>query len=165
VEIPTNEQIRSINRRRFIATAGFGAATFGLAARVEAEWTAQEKANVKVVNDFLHARWNTEPMDMKTITSLLAEDCVRGARTTNFMRGRPVILEYLQRSSRETLKKSLEVIQTLALGPLVINERKELQVLPGRDGGPPRDVGGHVVGMFEVRDGQIKEWRTFAMTE
>ena len=95
----------------------------------------------------------------------MQEDCVRGARTTNFMRGRPEILAYLERSSRDTLKKSLKVLQTLALGPLVINERVELQVVPGRDGGPPRDVGGHVVGMFEVKNGQIKEWRTFAIEE
>jgi limonene-1,2-epoxide hydrolase len=158
-----NRNMPAVNRRRFLATTGFGAVTLGIAGRLEAEWTELEKANVKVVNDFLHARWVVEPVDLKTIASLLAEDCVRGAQTTNLTRGRQAILEYLERSARETLKRSVKVLQTLALGPLVINERFEVQIVPGRDGGPPRDVGGHVAGLFEVRDGKIKEWRAFAM--
>ena len=149
-----------LNRRTFLEAAGL--ATFSLTGRLEAaEWTDLEKANVKVVNDFLHARWNIEQIDFNRMGSFLADDCVRGGRSTNFIRGREAIIEDLKRTYGQVLKRSLKVIQTLAIGPIVINERIESQTLPGREGGPARDVGGHVVGMFEVRDGRIKEWRAF----
>jgi len=137
------------------------AAHFGLARANAAEWTDVEKANVKVVTDFLTARWGPDPLDFTKIGSFLADDCIRAARSTNFTRGRDAIIADLQRSNGDVLSRELKILQTAVIGPIVITERIENQRMKGRDGGPPRDSGGHVVGFFEVRDGKIKEWRAF----
>jgi limonene-1,2-epoxide hydrolase len=139
-------QARGVDRRTFL-TASTVAAAFGLPRLLSAEeWTAAEQDNVKVVNDFLHTRWLAPTMDWDKLASYLAEDAVWGNRTNNLVRGRQAIIEECKKTYGNP-KRDLKILQTFAIGPIVVNDRL--------DSGVP------VVGVFEVRDGLIKEWRAF----
>ena len=77
-------QTRAVNRRKFLAATGLGAASLGVVSLGvpnmvgAAPLTEAEEANIKVVNRFLHVRWNATPIDYDELNQILADDCVRG---------------------------------------------------------------------------------------
>jgi hypothetical protein len=150
---------RDVNRRKFLAVSGIGAATLGLTGGLveAAEWTAEERANVKLIEDFFTVRWSL-PLDTAKIGAFLADDCLRGGEDIAF-RGREAILEGIknQDKGRTRLKSDFTVVQAFARGPIVMNERIEHSTYPDRVSR------WHGVGVFRVKDGKIKEWRTFGM--
>jgi limonene-1,2-epoxide hydrolase len=157
---------KRLNRRAFLTTTGLGAASLTLApasagAQAPKPPTAAEKANIAVVNKFLHLRWYVTPMDYNALREVLAEDCVRGgADPTSLEKGRDVILNNLkQRAGDGEPTRFTMLVQQWANGPIVTHERYEGNGGTGRDGRPASV--GHGVGVFHVKDGKIKEWRWF----
>jgi limonene-1,2-epoxide hydrolase len=156
------KQQPGINRRAFLTTAGVGAVALGFPRGSEAAMTPQEKANIAVVNKFLHYRWYSNPFDADGLAQLLAEDCVRGGAdpTKNLEVGRDTIVNSLKRrvGQGEPTRYTM-LVQEWAAGAVVIHERYECPGGTGRNGGPASID--HGVGVFHVKDGKIKEWRWF----
>ena len=151
---------RNIGRRGFLSSAGLGLSAVGLTGWVvdAAEMTDEEKRNVKVLQDFLTARW-TVPFNAEGIGKHLAQDCIRGADDIR-LRGRQAILDELTTNYKDTESADFKILQTWARGPLLMNERIEHTAVRGRSSG----AGGgawHGMGFFVLKDGLIKEWRTF----
>jgi limonene-1,2-epoxide hydrolase len=149
---------RSIDRRGFLTSAGLAVSAVGLTgwAVEAAEMTDEEKRNVKVLSDFLTARW-TVPFNADGIGAFLAEDCIRGTEDIR-LRGRQSILDELIKGYADTEAADFKIIQTWARGPLLMNERLEHTKLRGRPNGA-----WHGLGFFNLKDGKIKEWRTFTL--
>jgi len=147
---------RTVNRRGFLTTAAAGTAALGLTGwKVDAaEMTDEEKRNVKVLEEFLTARW-TVPFNAEKIGAFLADDCIRGADDIR-VRGKKAILDELTAGYKDTESADFKMVNVWARGMLVMNERIEHTKLPGRANGE-----WHGLGFFRLSDGKIKEWRTF----
>lgn len=139
-------------RREFLAAGG--AAPFALALGAQSgsrELTMDEKANVKVVNDFSDA-WATH--DPEKVTSYLADDVVfRFSQDGDAATGRTTMREQLEASFGTMRKIEFEVLETFAAGPMVANLR--VDYLTNADG--ERNAF-RVAGVFYVKDGKIAEW-------
>ena len=147
---------RTVNRRGFLTTAAAGTAALGLTGwKVDAaEMTDEEKRNVKVLEEFLTARW-TVPFNAEKIGAFLADDCIRGADDIR-LRGKKAILDELTTNYKDTTAADFKILQTWARGPLVMNERIEHTGVGGKPAGE-----WHGLGFFRLRGGKIVEWRTF----
>ena len=145
------------NRRALIGSASLGAVMLGaFAGKAQAaDWTAQEKANVQVVNDFLHA---TKPKDTTGLATHLAPDCVyRMTETTPPDKGFDAIVKRLARYVDNAEKIDFQILATYAAGPIVINHRIDTftsKVAPLLFEG---------VGVFFLKDGKIKEWTDYTL--
>jgi limonene-1,2-epoxide hydrolase len=151
-----------LDRRAFLAATGLGVGSFGFPVGAAAQTTESEKANLAVVNRFLHLRWNATPIDYNALRELLAEDCVRAAAdpTSNLEKGRDTILNNLkQRAGDGAPTRFTHIVQQWASGPIVTHERYEGNGGVGRDGQPA--AVGHGIGVFHVQGGKIKEWRFY----
>jgi limonene-1,2-epoxide hydrolase len=147
-----------IGRRRFLATAGVGAAVTvglpGLAAA--ADWTDAEKANVKVVADMC-AAW-TVPIDFDKIGRFLADDCsYRASETAAPVKGRQAIVDGLRKMLGPSQKAGFEIVQTFARGPMVVNERFDRFTLAARS------IDWNGIGVFFVKNGLIQEWNDYTI--
>ena len=141
-------------RRSALTAAGFGlVAIAGLPGRAKAaEWTAAEKANVQVVTDFC-AAWPSHNVDK--IMSFFAENCayrVTEAQEPN--KGRQAVTDRIK--SFVDRVQSFEVIESLARGPMVFNERRDHFT-----SGPLKMW--HGVGVFFLKDGKIVEWYDYTI--
>jgi limonene-1,2-epoxide hydrolase len=142
-------------RRTFLATAGLG--LLASAVRVSAaEWTAAEKANVKLVTDFC-ASWSTR--DLQQILPRLSDDCVyRMSETTPAVSGHAGVTERLG-SWMPSSDRGIEfnILETFANGPIVINRRID------SFRSTTRPLTWEGVGVFFVKDGKIKEWSDYTI--
>jgi len=150
-------------RRRLIGSGGAvstaalaGAMLSAFAGRAEAAaWTAQETANVKVVNDFLHA---LKPKDMGGQAAFLHPEVVyRMTETTPPDRGYAAIAQRLAGFVDNADQIVFEILDTQAMGPIVINRRIDRFVSKTR----PLLFEG--VGVFFVQGGKIKEWTDYTI--
>jgi len=144
-----------LTRRSAFTTAGLGlAAIANMPGRADAaEWTAAEKANVQIVNDFC-AAWPSHNLDR--IMSFFAENCayrVTEAQEPN--KGRQAVQDRIK-SFLERVQ-SFDVIETLAKGPMVFNERHDHFTA-----GPLKMW--HGVGVFFLKDGKIVEWYDYTIS-
>jgi limonene-1,2-epoxide hydrolase len=144
-----------LTRRSAFTTAGFGlAAIAGMPTLANAaEWTAAEKANVQVVNDFC-AAWPSHNIDK--IMSFFAENCayrVTEAQEPN--KGRQAVMDRIK--SFVDRVQGFDVIETLAKGPMVFNERHDHFT-----SGPLKMW--HGVGVFFLKDGKIVEWYDYTIS-
>jgi limonene-1,2-epoxide hydrolase len=145
----------SHHRRTFLATAGLGLLASGV--RVSAaEWTAEEKANVKLVNDFC-ASWSTR--DLKQILPRLSDDCVyRMTETTPPAHGHAGVTERLGSwMPSSDLGIEFKILDTFANGPIVINRRIDSFK------STTRPLTWEGVGVFFIKDGKIKEWSDYTI--
>ena len=126
----------------------------GIGRRVDAaEWTAAEKANVRIVNEFC-AVWPGH--DITKIMSFFVEDCVyRPLETAEPVKGRDVIAKRIGPAVKTVVR--FEVLDTLAKGPMVINER-----IDHFSSGSLRRW--HGVGVFWLKDGKIVEWSDYTIS-
>jgi limonene-1,2-epoxide hydrolase len=149
-----------MERRRFLTAAGLGASAFGLSGWTlsAAEMTDEERLNVKVLEQFLTARW-TVPFNAEKIGMFLADDCIRGADDIR-LRGRKAILDELTANYKDTTAADFKILQTWARGPLLMNERIEHTAVGSRPAGE-----WHGLGFFRLREGKIMEWRTFTFRQ
>ena len=145
-----------IDRRSFVAMAGFGVAGLGVAGTQAAEQTATEKANIKVVTD-MYASWGV-PFSAARIGAFLADNCVRGGDEIVF-KDKAAVLDDLQKRYGQILECELRILQSWARGPVVTNERID------RIKYPDRTTVAHVVGAYNIKNGKIVEWRYFAVPD
>lgn len=146
---------REASRRVFLGAAVFGAMTGGalFAEAQTVEWTAGEKANVQVVNDFC-AAWSSR--DMAKPLAFLASDCVyRMSETTAPANGHEGVIQRLKSYVDATDRLEFEVLSTFASGPLVMNHRIDKFI------STTRPLTWEGVGIFFVQNGKIKEWSDY----
>ena len=153
-------------RRTFLATAGIlltPALARPSAVRLrqrgsagQADWTAEQKANVKLVNDFC-ASWSTR--DLKQILPRLADDCIyRMSETTPAVTGHAGINERLGSwMPSSDLGIEFKILDTFAVGPMVMNHRIDSFK------STTRPLTWEGVGVFFVNDGKIKEWSDYTI--
>lgn len=131
------------------ATATQGAATSGKSVPPEVE-----KANIAVVNEFCAA---FERKDVAKALSLLSDNCVyRVVQSRAPLVGKEKVSEnvkgLIERGAQFKLYK------TVAIGPLVLNDRDDILV---------RATGGTITvrltGFFYVEDGKIAEWTDYVI--
>ena len=145
------------DRRGFLMNVGLGAlGIVGLPqAASAAEWTAIEKANVQVVNDFC-AAWSTG--DVAKIVSYMSNDVVFKNGGTPPMVGRDASAERIKGVFARYKSIVFEVVETFARGPIVMNERIDYLTQPD---GTRRDI--RLVGVFALNDGKITEWSDYGI--
>ena len=138
------------NRRRqddiFEESLGILAPGYPLSLRA-AEPTAQEKANIQVVNDFCEA-WRAH--DVTKIMSYFADNCAyRPLETMETAKGRDAVENEIKRFVNNV--ERFEILETWARGPMVINQRIDhftgFQIKAW-----------HGTGVFFLKDGKIVEW-------
>lgn len=132
-----------------LGIAGFG----GTAGRSQAaQWTANEGANAKVVDDFCAA---FAGKDLDKLMSFFAENgAYRVVETAEPAKGLPAVRRQIGDFLNQVVR--FDVLETFAKGPIVINERKDYF------GGSP---GGqwHGVGVFFLKSGKIVEWYDYTI--
>lgn len=144
----------TINRRSFLST-GAGLAALGAFARPAgaAEMTADEKANVKVVNDFC-AAWPSH--DLGKVMAFFADNgAYRMTETVEPAKGRDAVTTRVKGIIDRV--QEFKILDTFARGPMVINER-----IDRFSGGPLKAW--HGVGVFFVKDGKIVEWYDYTIS-
>ena len=148
---------RDADRRGFLLKAGLGSLGIAGMARTTsaAEWSAAEKANVQVVNDFC-AAWSTG--DVAKIVSYMSSDVAFKNGATATMVGRDASAERIKGVFARYKSIVFEVVETFARGPIVMNERIDYLVQPD---GTRRDI--PLVGVFALKDGKITEWSDYGI--
>ena len=155
-------------RREFVLLSGIAAAACAWPTPAEAkwgpeEWTAAEKANVKVVTDLFDA-W--ENKDGEMVERLFAPDAsvrfTRVSGTTEPWRGAKAIREVAERPSEAGVE--FTILDTVAEGPIVVHRRVDrFTDLSGahcashglQDMGICED---QYIAVFVLKDGKIQEW-------
>ena len=144
----------TIDRRGFLAAGAGLTAVAALGRTAEAaELTADERANVKVVNDFC-AAWPSH--DLAKVMAFFADNgAYRMTETMEPAKGRDAVTARVK-SIIDRVEK-FEVLDTFARGPMVINER-----IDRFSGGPLKAW--HGVGVFFLKDGKIVEWYDYTIS-
>ena len=151
------EETLNTSRRGLLGASLIGALAAGaFAGRAQAaEWTAGEAANVKVVNDFLHA---IKPKDMSGQLAFLAPDVTyRMTETSPQDKGYDAILQRLKPYLDNAEKIEFEVLATYAAGPIVINHRID------RFTSSVRPLTFEGVGVFFLKNGKIQDWTDYTI--
>src|SRR5665213_1835037 len=139
-------------RRNALTTAGLGLAAFAARADAATEWTPAEKANVDVVNAFC-AAWPSH--DVAKIMSFFADPCAyRVTETQEPAKGREAVTARI--ASFVDRVQEFKVLDTLAKGPMVFNER-----IDSFASGALHSWRG--VGVFFLKDGKIVEWYDYTI--
>jgi limonene-1,2-epoxide hydrolase len=118
-----------------------------------AELTADEQANVQLVNDFCGA-WPSH--DLGKVMAFFADDgAYRMTETTELADGRDAVSARIQTILNNV--NCFDVLDTFARGPMVINERidyfSDFAIKTW-----------HGVGVFFIRDGKIVDWYDYTIT-
>ena len=150
-------QRRDVTRRSFLATGGLGAMAAAAVApgrALAAQPTADEQANITVVNGFCGAF--VVPLDWARVTSFLTDDCkYRASQESPMVEGPDAIVALLRGFVDTATLVEFELVDTWARGPVVVNDRVDRFTLPDRSLDIP------VVGVFHLIDGKIAEWTDF----
>ena len=148
------DQRKEVTRREFLGAAGLSAAILQRGNET-AQWTAQERDAVEIVNDFC-AAWATR--DISKPLAFLSDDSVyRMSETTPPVKGHEGVIERLKSYVDVTDKLEFKVLQTAAMGPIVINHRIDSFV------STIRPVTWEGIGVFFVQNGKIKEWSDYTI--
>ena len=140
-------------RRKLVAAAGAGFAAFALPAKSHAaEWTSAEKANAKIVTDFC-ASWSGH--NLEKVMSFFADNAAyRVTETMEPNKGKQAVNDRIKSFLNQVEK--FEVLDTLAKGPMIFNER-----IDHFSGGPLKSW--HGVGVFFLKEGKIVEWYDYTI--
>ena len=154
MKLGTNSETTSLTRRKALTATGTGiAAALALPNRVNAaEWTSAEKANAQIVKDFC-AAWPGHNLD-KVMSFFAANAAYRVSETQEPVKGKEAVNERIK--SFLDRVKEFEVLDTLAKGPMVFNDR-----IDHFTGGPLKSW--HGVGVFFLKDGKIVEWYDYTI--
>jgi limonene-1,2-epoxide hydrolase len=147
--------LSDLSRRSMFTAAGLGLAAIAVTPGTvdAAEWTVAEKANVQVVKDFCAAFPNH---DINRVMAFFAENCAyRISETQEPDKGRQSGMDRIGSYIKSVQR--FEVLETIASGPIVINQRRDHFV-----GGPLKMW--HGVGVFFLRDGKIVEWYDYTIS-
>src|SRR6185503_3722250 len=142
------------DRRVFLsAAAGLAAAGFLARPANAADMAADEKANVKIVNDFC-AAWPSH--DLAKVMAFFPDNgAYRMTETMEPAKGKDAVTARVKSIIDRVVK--FEVLDTWARGPMLINER-----IDSFSGGPLKAW--HGVGVFFVKDGKIVEWYDYTIS-
>lgn len=113
---------------------------------------ATEKANVKVVNDFI-AAWNTPD---KAVTFLSDQASVRMVEGQPAVVGPANVGAAFKSFMTPGVTLTVKTISTTVHGPVVLNKRVDTMKTPGKPDQPFP-----VAGVFIVKDGKIVEWADY----
>ena len=144
-------------RRGLIASATIGGLIMAASARrtEAAEWTAAEKANVKVVSDFLAS---VKPKDMTNLATYLSPACVyRMTETSPPDKGFDAIAQRLRPFVDSAERVEIKILASSAMGPIVINHRIDKFTSSTQ----PLLFEG--VGVFFLANGKIREWTDYTI--
>lgn len=152
----TKQKRTRINRRMALATAGVGLLAMGLsreAAAQAAPLTAQERANMKVIEDFI-AAWNAK--DGAKVMTYFAEDArfSGGALGNTRPWAKPNFEGFITNAKR--VKMTVTPGTTWARGPVVTHERQD-DIETAQGTGPS----GRFIAVFTLRDGRIVDFLDF----
>ena len=139
-------------RTSFIASLLGVAAVAGMAGTSLAAETATEKANMKVVADFI-ASW--EDPD-KAVSFLSADASVRMVEDEPAVVGRAAIAAAFKGFMTPGVTLTIETLSTTVHGPVVLNKRIDTVKTPDKP-----DQVFPVAGVFIVKEGKIKEWADY----
>src|SRR5262245_10885223 len=151
----------AIARRAFLSTVGLGAAAVvGSAGTTDAaQWTGAEQSNVKLVTDFCRT---VSTRDVARVVRFFADDCVsRMTETTPPVSGREALGSTVTSFIDRYGQVEFEVLNTFAVGPIVINHRIDRFTSARQEDLKPFTWEG--VGVFFVKDGKIKEWSDYTI--
>jgi len=140
-------------RRRVLAAGSAGLAVLALPGGIQAApWTDTEKANVQTVTAFC-AAWPAHNLDQ--VMSFFADNAAyRVSETQEPNKGKAAVRDRIQSFLNRV--ERFEVLDTLAKGPMVFNER-----IDHFTGGPLKSW--HGVGVFFLKDGKIVEWYDYTI--
>ena len=115
-----------------------------------------EKANIALVDEFCAA---FARRDTGKAVSLLSDNCsYRTSQTRPPLVGKASVASTITRFI--DLGAEFKVIRSLALGPLVLNERDDIVVMEA--GAPARSF--HIAaGFFFIENGRISEWTDYVV--
>lgn len=150
---------RRVGRRRAIVTIGASATTFLAAPAVvrgqAAPLTAEEKANIEVINAFI-AAWNAK--DGTKVMSFFAEDARFAVgpigKTPEFRSPVTALSGIFKMAS--SISMVITPGTTWARGPVVTHERVDAIVL-----GPDKKIAGKYIAVFTLRGGKIVDFIDF----
>ena len=138
-------------RHLFIAGSLATVAVAGLA-EPAAAMSAGEKANAKVVREFI-AAWNDPD---KAVTYLSDDASVRMVEGKPPVVGPAAVDAAFKGFMTPGTKLSVKILSTTAEGPIVMNRRIDTLTMPGK---PAQSF--KVVGVFVVKKGKITEWADY----
>jgi limonene-1,2-epoxide hydrolase len=145
-----------MHRRAFSAVALTGAAAMFLPREsAAAELSAEEQANVKLVNDFCAAFASRDLA--KPLGYMAADVTYRMTETTPPATGHDGVTMRLQGFVESSKTVEFKVLDTWAKGPMVVNHRIDTFA------GGPRGLVWEGVGVFFVKDGKIREWHDYTI--
>jgi limonene-1,2-epoxide hydrolase len=144
----------SFTRRKALTATGTAmTAALALPGRVNAaDWNNTEKANAQIVTDFC-AAWPSHNLD-KVMSFFAGNAAYRVSETQEPVKGKEAVSERIK--SFLDRVKEFEVLDTLAKGPMVFNER-----IDHFTGGPLKSW--HGVGVFFLKEGKIVEWYDYTI--
>ena len=114
--------------------------------------TSSNDPNVKVVMEMIH-KWHT--LDIDGALSMFTEDGAFHSMMSEPVKGQAALKEFLTKLFSAMSELTLEVRSEAVTGNTVILERFDSWSFNGRPGSIP------VVGVFDVEDGKVKEWREY----
>jgi limonene-1,2-epoxide hydrolase len=147
--------METISRRRLLTLGGMST-MIAAAAPLAAAATPGEQANAKLVTDFC-AAWVARDIDR--LMPFLADNIsYRITETTAPIVGRTAFHDRIKAILDRMTSIEFQVVDTLAKGPVVLNERHDTLVTA------QRTQLFHAVGMFFLTDGKIVEWTDYVIT-
>ncbi len=145
--------MHNLNRPTFfIAGLLCLAAVAGMVSSSAAAESATEKANMKVVADFI-ASWDDPD---KAVTFLSADASVRMVEDEPAVVGPAAIAAAFKGFLTPGVTVTVETLSTTAHGPVVLNKRIDTVKTPDKP-----DQVFPVAGVFIVKEGKIKEWADY----
>jgi limonene-1,2-epoxide hydrolase len=150
--------MQTLSRRTLLGLGGMATLAAGFAGRADgAELTSAEQANAKLVTDFC-AAWPAR--DIETLMPYVADNVsYRITETTPAIVGRAAFHDRIKGILDRLTSIEFRVVETMAKGPLVLNERRDTLVSAQ---GTRRF---HAVGMFFLVDSKIVEWTDYIIKE
>ena len=141
-------------RRKIIAAGATGlAAALAMPGKASAaDWTLAEKANVQTVTEFC-AAWSSHNLD-RLMLFFADNAAYRVTENQEPNKGKQAVRDRIK-SFLDRVDK-FEVLDTLAKGPMVFNER-----IDHFTGGPLKSW--HGVGVFFLKEGKIVEWYDYTI--
>lgn len=157
----TNQKGDRFSRRKAMAATGLSAvALAGLTRGAAADshtMTATEKANVKVVAEFMKL-WAAPDANGEKLAAFVADDCVlRMEENKPAVEGRANAITAFDVFFKGGQRFGIDILDTFAVGPIVANSRSDYVVVPGKE--PANRFA--VAGVFILRDGKIHEWADY----
>jgi limonene-1,2-epoxide hydrolase len=154
---------RTTRRKLFIA-GGFGLVATGMRSRLAAAktitsrgLTATEKANVKLIKDFL-ASWDDAHLDIdKLVAQYMAPNAsVRWTDDTPAVYGPKAAATAAKAGMPDGARAIIKILDIFARGPLVATSRVDTIKVPGKP-----DVIFDTAGVHIVKDGKIQEYADY----